>query len=709
MSNLKLNQLDTFCLSKGFIIIPIELKVESATKLEKRMVASLLKTLLHIGYTLSQELIDLLSNCDQYAIKEAYDKLVSYALDASYARYSWKPFYPDFPEQVMELSDAELYLSACYHYLTGEQIWSESGTPKLVLDLDEESWTSLRTIKLGTLKNVYEIINSYTNSNVALGEAQYNDIKWFASTYPNDFVLMFPVDKFNNQEVQAKVLSIAIGTKVINLRSITVTKYLNTATAVLRLLVALSDGNVSLAGNVKFRRFTTSETKAIATILNGLDNLNEDVLRHQDKWKLFFQLIRVGQFYTTHPKLAQAVEVVRGKLKIHTFASRTEQLIHAKDWTGLTDHLSSRPSEFARKINRLMDLCPERDYIIKKFCLVAHECSVTVLLNLITFYQNRDKQTTRLFMPKGGRARAFATKNDLDTIDENSKVGIINACFNGLVGKFRDHEPLGKVYLDPAYVHFAVPLVLRNASRAERVIARGTTFKLGDAPILRPFVYWRNDDERVDIDHNLSLLDTDGNLVQEISYYSLVDEESGCCHSGDIVTSKGGSCEFTEINIDNLIKTGVRYVVFSLTNFTNLPFTQLESGYAGWMLRSEGQFGEVFEPATVQHRFDIMSDAKSVIPVVFDLERRIAIWMDLEIKPNSGILNLRRNSKNVHGITKAFMDKQFPTLYTLLLAHVTARGELVSTPEEADLVFSLDETKSDMLPWQIEKITNYLS
>ena len=55
--------------------------------------------------------------------------------------------YPNFPEQVMELSDAELYLNAIIHYLTDGKILPSYETEERET---ENLWQKQKVISYGT-------------------------------------------------------------------------------------------------------------------------------------------------------------------------------------------------------------------------------------------------------------------------------------------------------------------------------------------------------------------------------------------------------------------------------------------------------------------------------------------------------------------------------------------------------------------------------
>lgn len=70
-------------------------------------------------------------------------------------------------------------------------------------------------------------------------------------------------------------------------------KYYKTATDILRLVTALSDGDISLATDTKYRSLRRCERRMVMDLLAGCGNILEDMYRYQYQW------IRIGEII--HP------------------------------------------------------------------------------------------------------------------------------------------------------------------------------------------------------------------------------------------------------------------------------------------------------------------------------------------------------------------------------------------------------------------------
>src|SRR5690606_3959943 len=91
------------------------------------------------------------------------------------------------------------------------------------------------------------------------------------------------------------------------------------------------------------------------------------------------------------------------------------------------------------------------------------------------------------------------------------------------------------------------------------------------------------------------------------SYYQLRYEKKKkllAQSSGDFTSAPfpEGASEFVDIHRENALAAGLRYAVMVVNNYAGLPFSQLERGFAGVMLR-EDVGGHHFDPRTVTLKF----------------------------------------------------------------------------------------------------------
>lgn len=71
-----------------------------------------------LGFTFSPSLIRALYTLSKEQFKDLYDEIIAALKAMVGAHVKYCPMYPDFPMQVMQADDVELYLNAMYHYHT---------------------------------------------------------------------------------------------------------------------------------------------------------------------------------------------------------------------------------------------------------------------------------------------------------------------------------------------------------------------------------------------------------------------------------------------------------------------------------------------------------------------------------------------------------------------------------------------------------------
>lgn len=85
---------------------------------EKAMILSIAKNIESLGYTFSKEVYEVLFTFSKENIENFYKDLMPKLKRLTGADKTYNPMYPNFPQQVMEATDIELYVNAIMHYFT---------------------------------------------------------------------------------------------------------------------------------------------------------------------------------------------------------------------------------------------------------------------------------------------------------------------------------------------------------------------------------------------------------------------------------------------------------------------------------------------------------------------------------------------------------------------------------------------------------------
>lgn len=693
----------TDSLNQTFLRRKLTLCVSSASSSvfveSKQYAMTILKNIEPLGFVFSKELIDNLITLPPIYLQALYLEIIPVLKKMVGANVKHKPMYPNFPQQVMDASDIELYFNAILHYLG-------FGLPEYEteerLPLFEK--TTPQVIKLGSVVEFNKMFTNLMSSKTSLSETDKDDLANWIQNYEG--IERYLPSSFGTKETMAFCVKqlLGIGVSVNELSST-----FKTATDILRLAVALSDGDISLATKTKFKSFIRSERKLILGLLNEVKPhmALEDMARYRNEWVRLGERLHPGEYKRQYQNVVSLFSKIRSDEKLPGFNSKVELNILKGDLGSAVELLSKRPGEFARRLDKILREAKNnvtRKGIIESFKEVASRVSSTVLLQVMSHFKNRDTYPKyRAFFPKGNLAKIQVLENTLPTIKNSSDV--VKICREALISIYSEKESLGNCFLDENLKGCLVPFSQRSASKAFKTVVRGSKFDMPEGDIVRFFLWWTNMkdggyNDRVDIDLSAVLFDTNWKLVSQCTYYNLQDY--GMTHSGDITDAPGGASEFIDIDVAT-ISQKARYLVMSINSFTGQSYNQIEC-FAGWMTRKEQNSGEIYEPKTVQNKIDLTADSRLALPVVFDLLERKIIWLDLSVKSKSNWFgnNVNSNLSSIIQTVRAMCDLPKANLYDLFELHIIARGGLlVDDKENADKIFSVTEGTT---PFDMEEI-----
>ncbi len=667
--------------------------------LPSHYVATVVKTIEALGFCMSAALIEACKNLSLSELSDLKTLLFNCLAKEKGAHQNLTPMYPGFPRQVMEMSEAELYLKAMLHYfssgkyLPGKQkkLFGLIPVPQRAPLIET---TSLQPLELSTFEDFELKFKQLLSANSSTSAVDKEDIAAYIDFFDGDIERFLPA-QIAHRENKAYILAQLLG-RTADSASLAA-KYIDTSTDVLRLAVALSGGDLSLAEPVKFKTFKRSVRWLLLTLLESQSNLIEDMLRWKDRWIRLGEKLHPGEFKAKFPRSFDAFNILRNGLPSNTFNSRLERALECADAKNTVAMLTTRPGDFARRLDHVLRIAgSQQEDVAFDFGKVVSKVSTPVLLQVLHHFKNRSqKRSLRVFFPKSQLAKAQAVANDLPDLPPLVCELTAGLCRKALLERFAQLPALGNCAIDLELKNFLVPFSQRSASKALRTTSRGSRLALPDTDVLRFFTWWKNGLYRTDIDLSAAVFDENFVFIDALTYYNL--KNFGGCHSGDIVDAPNGASEFIDISIDRVLKHHGRYVVMSLLSYTDQPFCDLPECFAGWMARDQPQSGEVFEPKCVQDKLDVSGSTKVSIPAIFDLVERQVIWVDIALTRNPNWYN--NVAGNLYGIQlslKSMVELNKPTLYDLLLLHIEARGQLVDKPELATTHFSASDTPFDL-------------
>ncbi len=678
----------------GALIIDSNENGDDATN--KLLTLSLNAEMMNLGFIMSETLCNSVNKLKVEQINRLADELITELRELKGAHVSHKLMYPNFPDQVIEASNLELYTNALTHYWSSGLWLPEYQSLSKPYAFETTKFKEISLTDEDAFKNVF---TQLLLSNDSLSEEDKAIVEWFMLNYPQAELIFPEIIPFQENKSVAAAILLA--------QDKDITPLIATTTDVLRLVTYLSEGDVSLASNSKFISLPRSLRKKIVAQLERVIS-EEDIGRHKNKWKALLHGLHVGDY---SKKVYSVARKLRNNEQLESFYGKLEYLLNNKDIDAAITLLKSRPGEYARKLDHVLRIAePENKQrlarllvnkesnaqqakVIDEFLLVADHVSTRVLIQLLGHMSRRHFDADkRVVFPKGNTQKAVVLRQTLKALDSNLVTKLTQGIKQTLVERFSQLESLGKVWIDTELMDCPLPSQQRSVSEGLINVARGTRLPIYNAvekDTLRFFIHWVGRD----IDLSATFHHEDFSIMEQVSYTNLRSKIFQAYHSGDITHAPNGASEFIDVTISGALERGARYLAMNVLVYSGPTFAEHEACFAGWMMRAKPNSNEAFDAKTVEQKIDVRANSRNVVPVVFDLQARKAIWTDISTSSRSyyGGNNVESNRASIQETLEAIVNSKHKlSLYELFELHANARGELVDTPEKADTIYSIE-------------------
>lgn len=739
---------------QAVIITPSTTASGIAEKASARAVLGMLAELAAVGYTLDKPVMDILKTFNDIELNEFHYNVLTTIKGMIGDDVLHKPLFKNFPYDVPDetyllrriIGFVENYYSvgldkageplSCGHVIDPALFDIEKfgacpicqqqvdGLEEGVERPDLKDKIALKVISLACKQDVVQLFQNLLNAKSSISA---EDSCVIDDLIGNDAsIAAYIPDVIPIKENMA----IAVASLFVHLDDAEneIAHFTKTATDVLRVAVALCGGDVSLAQRTKFK-LNNSQRRLVMGLLDGIKNPEEDMLAHRMRWIRLGEVLHIGQKAKKYPNAFRAFNVLRNHPEtISTFSSQVENLVaiitaegKRKDKLPTTELqefenellrlLQKRAGLFARRLDWMLRTFTDATPVVNIFDVLIEELPTPMLLTISDHLKLRpfeDSDTKRYFMPKGSIAKIKAMEDTRETIDVEVVEHIQGEIRDELLLRFGKLERLGKVYINPMLAGIPVPLAQRSASKSLYSLPRGSHIQLPEKKAARMFLYWKQNEEsgRVDVDLSAISFDANWNYKNHISYTNL--EDIGGHHSGDVQSAPNGASEFIDLDIATARKNGVRYVVMNIISYCGQHFDRFEC-FGGVMGRDFVDSGQVYEPTTVEHKFEVDGEARFNLPFIFDLHTNSMIWCDIALTAHPRC-NVEQKSGNIVDMAKAIQSMVTmykPNLFNLLAMHAEARGSSISTEREEGVEYDT-EFDMDMATAIDDILANYL-
>ena len=690
------------------------------------VIGSLLAELSAVGFTLSAELVENLGTYTTDSVGTWYKDTLKPMVETAIGHRIYTPMYPNFPRQVMEASQEELFLNAFIHYF-GVGVLGLNILPdyqKQPRDKFAEKLPKLKVISLGNDDDFADLFIDVLGMNTSPSVAELKVLEALPDLNANLVV------NIRNKEILAIVSAAILKQPIQYDQHKHLLDQLDTATDVLRVLSVYSalPESAALVGNVRFKSFPRRIRRWALGVLNdkSSNQLIEDMMRYRQKWVRLGERLHPGE-YTQFGNVNDAFKAIRNSAVGLTINSAVELNKKERNWRQVADLLSKRPGTFARSLDEIFRKAPTKDhnYILHKFSNVAADVGTNVLWQAYGHFLKNYRDYTQYYYPKGATSKAKPIDKTIPALSPSLYDDIRVIIRNALQASYKTREnPFGnakEIYIDPLCWSLKIPSFTRTISdTAGRVVGRGSRFSGGNKDVIRLFAWWLNIDpskgdnynNRVDLDLTAVLFDDNLDFLAQCSWTNLRSGSNrggyAFVHSGDITDAPrpNGGSEFLDV-----YKSGIhaqypkaRYVIPYIVNFTGQPIKNVEN-LMGWMDRDSAQAGEIYEPRTVNTSFSSTAESTMVVPFIYDVQSNEIIWVDLDVGGHGAGRYANEDTYVKLGtLCKAIQARSTAFIGDVFLSFAEAHG-LVLVDQPTANSFNVTED-GDVSPYDMAKFFN---
>jgi hypothetical protein len=705
-----INEINKMLISRKMAYVLPEEKNNLSMKLKNAIIVSFSKYLENLGFKLSVKLINKMTDLEVATLGKEMLLIENLLIEKLGGNLDYILLNNGFPNNISEEYD-EKYLEALMQ--------KENADEFLV-----KSLSKLKSINLANEKTLCEIWNNLLSSQVTFSEQDKEDLILIKESVDGVFNYT-PNDIPNKENLIWLAINIDDGDFFI--------KKMKTPTDIIRLIVAKNDGDISLTNNCKFKSLPKKDIRFFADSFDKLYKKESDLYKNLELFKTIAKTYHFRNF-KKHHHLQTLLDRVFNKTLERGFNSKRDislmgripfdQLLDIYDASS-TSNGHVLPAQILTDLIVLSRKCQEeKDYLKSKeyFLLILEENikkveNTNILLKACAVINSKTKENKfkcSSYRTKKGMGKLYVKENTSKLIRKDLANDIQFIIKNRLFEIYSKKRELKNVYVEEELKDINISNGKRTSSKGNS-IPYGSAFNLdNDTNILRTFIHWTNKEngDRIDIDSSFIFFDEDMNIQSVCSYYKLQIDYA--IHSGDF-TDGGrfdgpGVAEMIDINIEEAIAYGVRYVVAMVNQYTGDHFSEVPCKF-GWMEfsgKKDKNFGPLkkFNKEAVKKSIELNSNCHEVLPCMIDLVERKIIWMDQQkeyVKNEPRELAAGRNadSETLGTMYSAIGALTYPSfkLYDLIQLHIMARGgTIVKNKEDANTVFTVFHANVDEFP-----------
>jgi hypothetical protein len=639
---------ESILLSYGFMHLDFDksdLSELSVDAILKPHLMTFITNLMSFGYIPNKDLLIALSSLKENDINNLWASYLV-ALESLYGtdrKMEEFVVYKNFPQEVLTMTETTYWTNQILMYWGFQnELFTEEVKDRPII----KEKMKTKVLQLANDNDVLAIFNSLVKQT-----SRWNDNQEEHANYllHNLTILQLDINEFGFKENAVN----SIANIIVN--SLKTEYTISTGNDVLRIAASLSNGDVSLRTNIKFRNFKRSERRLLLSLLEETNNIEDDFALKPRNWKNLLKLLHPSD-YKFNKVLKAYDELYNNRCK--TFDSKLQFAIDNNNEKKVSLLLKSRAGIFARKLHEMYAIYGKKTFT--DFSEVVNSLNTHKLVSLKKYFETINDRKFLIIPPKGNWNKAQIIKNTKKVISKNDLIFILDILTKSIVKKVELSVKDG-VLLDDK----TKEVKLQTNDQKLANYGRGTSFDIPEnINFIRTASFWKgNNTYNIFFDNSWNFFDANWKDKGSCCWNNEGCDDNGqtkdigAIFSGDPTNSKdleGRACQMIDLYIDKLINQGVRYAVWNILSYSTIPFDCVDEVFAALQWGENPEEGKLYDPRRTQMSFPVTGQNLTKYIAYIDLVERKLIYMDADLPAH--IHSAKNNGEILTNTMPAFLE-----------------------------------------------------
>ena len=446
------------------------------------LIATAAKNLESLGYTFSPELAYKMLNASVEDIIKMAQFLTDEIRHKLGGDVEYHPLYPGFPESVLERSEATLFFDALVYAISGFEVLPFDTAHEREAKEEGERVSKFKQISLADIEAVKEIASNLMASQVAFSQDDKDDLFTIYDNYKSSFTDFIPKKVPNKENLTW------LAAEYMKRESPYENPFLekmNSATDVLRLIIARCGGDTSLTEKPRFKSLPRSETTAYAKKIAYMKNAESDIYQRS---RMFKRLSEAYHFRNIKDdKVQELLDKLYSNNLERSFLGKRDAAIEEGNYSKLIGMYKRNPGQMGADIAMLARMAlKEKDYGVAKAALCSNfrenvgKMSTLTLLKVEAMLRgSMEHKDVAIFAPKKGLVNPWMQIEKRQELPEDIITPLVNITRYALKERYAAKRPMGKVYIEEGLKNIKIPSQQRTNSKG----SIGMTYEIGRAHV----------------------------------------------------------------------------------------------------------------------------------------------------------------------------------------------------------------------------------